>query len=737
MKAPESIIQRGFSAGELAPVLHARADNAKYVDGLRTCRNFMVLRHGAVANRAGFRFVSACKTNDANVRLQKYVADNPNESILVEVGSGYFRFFKNGAPITVDEVTAWSNATAYEVGDLAEDGGVNYYCTAAHTNQPPPDDDYWYALDGDTYEIPTPYTTGGLIGSWEQSGNVVVITHRLHDPRELIYFGDTYWVLQLADTVPTLAAPTGVVLTPPGAGPQTYAYQVTARKAETYEESLPSTAVSAAAVLAPTVAAPHTLTWTAIPAAAEYNIYCDPLGNGVFGYVGASTTNTFANPGTVPDFMVTPPLDRTPFVSAETRPHLATHYQQRRFYAQSISSPDGIEASRTGFYNNFGISSPLQDDDALSFRIAGNSNHPIRAMLGLKTLLVLTDGGGWTVGQPKTPLTPSNLPTEQETYIGAAPDVRPVVVGNAVIYLQSRGVIMRDLQFDIQVEGLAGRDLTLFAAHLFDGHVIDDMDFALTPHSIVWAVRDDGTLLGLTYVREQEVWGWHRHDTDGDFERVCTVPEATEDAVYVIVSRTIGSGLVRYIERLESREITNFDQNVFFVDSGLSYSGEPADSFSGLDHLEGKRVAIVADGSVITNGVEDVDEDEQYIVTGGTVTLPAEASHVHVGLPITHAQIETLDIDAHGTAIRDKAKRVGSVTVLLERSSRVFWSGPNATDVLPYELSRLELPADEYTGQVELALESDWEKPGRILIWQKDPLPITVLGILPNLVVGG
>lgn len=727
---PASVIQRSFAAGELAPVLHARADHEKYTAGLKTCRNFLVLRHGAVANRGGFRFVAECKTNNANVRLQRYVSENPNESILIEVGSGYFRFFKNGAPIVVSGVTAWSNATAYVAGDLASNAGVNYYCILAHTNQVPPNATYWYPLAGDLYEIPTPYTTGGLIGGWEQSGNVVAITHRLHDPRELVHSGDTSWVLRLADTEPSIVAPAGLALAPI-AGAQTYSYVVTSVKAETLEESLPTVPITDAAIAVPTAAAPHALTWTLEPDASEYNVYCDPTGNGIFGFIGAAASNLFNNPGYTPDFQVTPPLDRTPFVSAETRPHVATHYQQRRFYANAIATPERIEGSRTGFFNNFGVSSPLQDDDALSFRMVGRNYHAVRHMLGLKRLIVFTDGGAWSVGRPNEPLTPFTLGGDQETYAGAAPDVPPVVIGNSAVYLQARGSIVRDLRFDQDVEGLNGRDLTLFASHLVDGHVIDRMDYAETPHSIVWCVRDDGTLLGLTYIREENVWGWHRHDTDGDFEQVCTVPEAAEDAVYVVVRRTIGGATVRYIERLASREIVTFDEDAFFVDSGLSYSGAPATAFTGLGHLEGERVAIVADGAVVSDG-----STAAYVVTAGGVTIPAAASNVHVGLPIT-ADFETLNIDANGTAVRDKKKRVGALTLIVDKSSRSFSAGPDTGNLTGYDLSTLETATDEHTGHVEMSVSATFNDAGSIIIRQTDPLPLTILGILPNLIVGG
>lgn len=738
MDGPESVIQRGFAGGELAPVLHARADNPRYVDGLRTCRNFLVLRHGAVSNRAGFRFINACKTDSANVRLRRFVSSEPNSSILIEIGVNYFRFYKNGALIQLSgAATAWNAATNYVAGDLASSGGVNYYAKQASLNQAPPNATYWHPLDGLVYEVPHTYTTAGLIGGWEQSGNVITITHRLHDPRELVYFGDTNWVLRLADTEPATPAPTLLVLTPGGAGSERVAYVITAAGLGTYEESLVSNVVSDSTTATPTAAAPNVLTWaTPTDPVEEWYVYKDVGENGVFGFIGTAKGNEeFRDTGLIPDYNITPPLDRTPFVSAETRPHVAAHYQQRRFYGGSTATPDGIDGSRTGFVNNFGISSPLQDDDAIAFRMVGYQQQVIRHMRGLKRLLVFTDGGIWAVGdrQGRDALSPTNIPAEQETYAGVAPDVVPVVIGNSVIYLQARGSIVRDVQFDQQVEGLNGRDLTLFAAHLFDGRTIAAMDYAETPHSIVWAVRSDGVLLGLTYVRELDVWGWHRHDTtNGLFEQVCTVPEADGDAVYVVVHRTIGEASVRYIERLESREIATFDIDAFFVDSGLSYSGAPANTFSGLEHLEGERVAVLADGDVISDGTDDVE----ITVEGGSVTLEDDYSNVHIGLPI-RADFETLNLDAQGTAIRDKYKRVGSVTLIVDKSSRTFQAGPTSEDLRAYGGGVFEDAGDEHTGHVEVMLATAWNEHGRVFVRQDDPLPITILGLLPNLLTEG
>lgn len=737
MDRPESVIQRGFTGGELAPVWHARADSPRYVDGLKTCRNFIVLRQGAVANRPGFRFVNECKTTSSNVRLRRFVHEDPASSILVEIGASYFRFYKNGALIVLaGNATAWSAVTQYQIGDLVSSAGVNYYAIAPSLNQAPPNGAFWYAMPGLILEIPHTYTTTGLIGGWEQSGNTIVITHKLHDPRELIYVSDTHWIFRLADTKPGTAAPTNLVLTPGGAGTVRVAYVVTAAAKDTYEESLVSNVANDSTTAAPTDAAPNDLAWDAPAVAVEESYVYKDLGeNGVFGYIGtAKGAQAFRDTGLLPDYSITPPLDRTPFVSANTRPHVATHYQQRRFYGGSNATPDQVEGSRTGFVNNFGRSSPLQDDDAITFRMVGKQQHRIRHMIGLRRLLVLTDGGIWAVGQPNVALTPSSLGADQETYAGVAADVVPIVIGNTIVYLQARASILRDVQFDQQVEGLNGRDLTLFASHLFDGKTITCIDYAETPHSIVWCVRNDGTLLGLTYVRELDIWGWHRHNTDGLFEQVCTIPEADGDAVYVIVRRTIGGVNKRYIERLAKREITTFDTDCFFVDSGLSYSGAPANTFSGLTHLNGKSVFAVGDGDVLRDAA---GEPALFVVAGGAVTLPASYSNVHIGLPIQFMDFETLNLDAHGTAIRDKKKRVGSVTIIVDKSSRAFKAGPDTSSLVRFELSQFDQVEDEHTGQIEHGLSTSWNDHGRVFIRQTDPLPLTILGILPNLLTEG
>lgn len=749
MGATSPTFNRSFAAGELSPALAMRADLARYQQGLRTCRNFIVLRSGGASNRSGTRYVNPCKTNLANVRIIPYVGDVVGTSMLIEAGNGYLRFYLDGGLVTVDisGVASWSNATAYVIGDLVKSGGNIYYATDDGTNNDPTSQPsaFWSPpfVDG-IFEIPTPFGSSGLFNS-SQSGRVITLTHPDVQPHELIFEDVDRWVFRPVTTLPVVQPPQSPVLTNT-VGARSYGYVITAAHPVTYEESQPSAQVIDTSALAPTPDAPHLLSWTAVitdgDASPEYYVYCDPFGNGTYGYIGTATGQTaFKNPGTTPDFNLTPPIAEAKFVAAGEFPSISATYQQRRIFAATDDNPDAAYGSRVGLPSNYGISSPLQDDDALSFKIAGNNNHPIRSMVPLKTgLVLLTDGGVWTARGPEgQTLAPNAIDLEQETYVGAAVDVAPVVVGNGIVYLQARNSTVHTVRFDVQVEGLAGQDLTVAASHLFDAFAIRAMALQVVPNPIVWCVRDDGTLLSLTYVPEEGVAAWARHDTQsGIFYDVCIVPEAGEDAVYVITARDFGAGTQMSIERFASRTIRpdHVDEDGYFVDMGLSYSGAAVTSVSGLDHLDGQIVAVVADGVVVSDG--DPAAPTPVRVIAGAVALPTAASNVHVGLPIRFAELETVDLDIAGAQIRDKKKRVQALRVVLYQSSRSFRAGRSpAATLTPYRPQSIDVVTKVFSGDVELNVVGTFDDNGRVFLRQTDPLPITVLGFVPQVELGG
>src|SRR5690606_15015930 len=139
----------------------------------------------------------------------------------------------------------------------------------------------------------------------------------------------TRWILRTVSTAPTISAPTNLQGTPGAAGSRTFAYQVTAAAAETFEESVPCGPVSVANAAEPTVDAPHAITWDAVAGAAEYYVYGDLYGNGSYGYLGTATGTSFNDVGLEPDFAVTPPIPRVLFQAAGNFPTTAAVYEQR------------------------------------------------------------------------------------------------------------------------------------------------------------------------------------------------------------------------------------------------------------------------------------------------------------------------------------------------------------------------------------------------------------------------
>ncbi len=738
----ESVIQRSFVAGEISPAMGARADQTKYTSGLRTCRNFLVLRHGGVANRPGTRYVATAKLTTAT-RLMPFIFEGDDQTYMIEMGELYFRWFFHGAPVVVAGVAAWNGGTDYVVGDLVVQGGVNYYCILLNTGNSPPNATFWYPLTGDIYEVPTPYTAAQVKDvRFVQSTDVLTLTHASHAPQDLQRQGHTTWVLETVVTQPSVAVPTGLAVAKGASGTLTQNYVISAAKKETFEESYASASAGVTAAAEPTEEAPNLLTWDAHADAEEFYVHKDSFGNGIYGYIGTSTSNAFKDIGFSPDYTVTPPVPRALFVNAGEFPRVASYYQQRLLFANSIDEPEKVWASAIGSFRNFSVSTPLQDDDAVTWVLASMQLNPVAHLVPLAPLVVLTDAGEWLVlGDDTGTLLPTRINAIQKGFVGALANLRPVVVGSSMLYVQARGTRLRDFRTADQEQ--EGRDLTVFADHLFKAPLkIVGLAYAQEPLSIVWACRSDGVLLGVTYLRDHDVLGWHRHDTgaSGKFEDVQVIPDTSigEDVPYFVVQRTVNGATVRYIEHFASRNVASLDTDAFFVDSGLSYTGAPATVFSGLEHLEAEIVAVLADGQVVFDGDPDASDAEDYRVTGGAITLPMAATEVHIGLPIRFAEIETLSLDVSGTAIRDKKKRLQSLTVLVEASGRGFLAGPDASNLLEQKEEYWEPdPGALVTGQLELSLTASFVPDGRVIIRHTDPLPFTVLGVLPHLELGG
>lgn len=404
-------------------------------------------------------------------------------------------------------------------------------------------------------------------------------------------------------------------------------------------------------------------------------------------------------------------------------PSATGFYEDRLVFAGSKGFPQTFWTSKTGDYYNFGTSIPSADDDGITATLNGGQMNGIKAIIAFGEMLLLTAGGEFKVSGGGKAITGSNVLSQPQEYRGVS-DVNPVTIGSRIIYVQHQGNIIRDLAYSYDVDKYTGDDLNLLASHLFEGHKIISMAYQQIPNSIVWCVRDDGLLLGLTYIKEQDIYAWHQHTTaGGKFVSVCNIGGSTEDKLYAVIER----GGQYYVEIMESRDKSTNVEDQFFVDSGLTYEGEPTDEISGLEHLEGYTVAILADGNVLP----------QQTVENGKVLLGNEYKKVHVGLPID-AEIKTLPIDftAQDGTYLSRKKRIATVTLLLKDSrGGLFGMKENELDEVKWRSNEAYgEPISLQTGKFKVTIKSaTYDETQQIIIKQPDPLPMTVLSLIPEI----
>jgi hypothetical protein len=295
--------------------------------------------------------------------------------------------------------------------------------------------------------------------------------------------------------------------------------------------------------------------------------------------------------------------------------------------------------------------------------------------------------------------------------------------------------IIRDLGYELYSESFTGADISILANHLFTGYTIKEMTYAQNPDRLVLCVRSDGKLLTLTFMREQEILAWSWHDTNNGvdlFKSVSSIPNATNNynEIWVAVQR----GTKRYIERFAQRLASTLPEEQIFLDSAITYRGAPTNNVTGLDHLNGYTVGILADGNVMT----------QQVVTGGTLpaNLPANYSVIHIGIPY-NSDVETLNVDAPMPDGTMQGRKVKISDVLLRvENSRGGYIGPDSATL--HTLSgapmtgRLVTTYDATgvltlnTGEIKENLGSGYEDGGRMFIRQSDPLPFTLLALIPQ-----
>jgi hypothetical protein len=436
----------------------------------------------------------------------------------------------------------------------------------------------------------------------------------------------------------------------------------------------------------------------------------------------------------LPDNSQSPPDDTILLNEAENDyPTAVTYHEQRRWFAGTNGKPQVVFATRNGTESNLTNSIPARDADGLEVRVASMQNNQIIHLVPLTDLIAFTRGGEFRIYADNAPsITPTSITIKPQGY-GGANNVQPVVTTGSILYVQAQGSRVREMAYGGESSnyGYKSIDVSVMVPHRLNGFEVVQLAYSRAPEPTLWAVRNDGTLLGMTYLPEQQVFGWHAHDTEGGVFESCTaVAENNEDALYVVVRRTINGRSVRYVERLNTRVLVD-PADAFFVDSGLSYSGSPISTLSGLHHLEGQTVDILADGAV----------EPRQVVSNGQVTLSQAASKVSVGLPIT-ADVATLPLALEGAAASGQgtAKNVNKVHLRVNQAS-IVKAGPSFDRLREYPARAVTDPYGSppalRNGELSLSIDPSWNQDGHVCVRQDLPLPLTLLSLTLEVQAGG
>jgi hypothetical protein len=730
-----------FNAGEFSPALEGRTDLAKYPHACKLIENFLLLSQGPAQRRGGSRYVAPVK-NESNRGWLVRFEFNATQAFILEFGDLYVRFYT----------------------------------------------DHGYVLNvGVPYEIVSPYAIADLTNAdgscalqFVQSGDVVYLAHSSEAVKAytLTRFANTNWVfaeyapnqgpfLEENGTTTTViaSATTGAITLTASAA--TFVATDVGRLVRLQVQNLNVKPWEAGKVYAINdLARFDGKTYKALTAATSGSAPpTHEQGNAFDGQAGVQWAYQDAGYGIARITAFTSNLIVSATVIQDAAnglnqiPADAVANASTRWRLGAWSATSGYPSSVTFFLNRlhwgFGLrwaasvpndfANMSQDffgettiDAAIVEQVQAQDVNAIEWMEGVDRLVIGTGGGEFVVGPQTTneAYGPGNISIVKQSKQRVRA-VQPVLAGNSVVYVQRAGRKLLSLDYVIERDKFASTDLAVLAERITRTGIIATA-FQGEPHQIVWCLLGNGKLIGFTYNQEQEVTGWHRHPIGGSgfVESIASIPapDGNREELWLIVRRTINGATHRYVEYFErpwegpDQDGTEGDDqaDAFYVDSGLTYDGASTTTITGLDHLEGETVQILADGAV----------QPDKTVSGGAITLTRSASKVQVGLQAI-ARLVPMRLEGgnpEGTS-QGKLSRITDLVIrFVDTLGGKAGLMGRTLDAISFRSPSTLMGSAEAirSGDFHMTFPGDWERDEFLEIRQEQPLPMTVAALMPN-----
>lgn len=541
-----------FAAGELGPRVYGRMDLPQYRAGCRRLENMLVLPEGGVTRRPGTTYVTSVKDNSKSVRLF-VLQHSALEATVLEVGHQYIRFYKDGAPI----------------------------------------------LDGATpYEIVSPYAEADLpdvdIGQW--GNDTLYIVHPDYAPRKLARTSDTSWAISTPEftgiTTSTSYTISTVDTTNDGVtlvGTPTLVDSLAVRMfivSDGGSDALPGGIADDKTVYYVKWNSTHSI-WELYPTLADHAAGTNKVD---LSSTGTGTLALFA----VEDFR----LD-------DHFPRFVTSYEQRMVMGGPNYDPNAIFGSQImdpeSFANTEGT-----DADGWQHNLYRSQFDDVLWAIGDTALLAGATNALWRIGGAESILSAANTPViRAQSGVGCSA-MKPVLFQEFIVFAERGGRRIRSTSYNQDVEKHVTEDMTQLSPHITESGV-KEMTYSQLPFPILWAAREDGKVITLSFSRAMGVAAWSEHDFSGEVESVVAVPHSSEatglhqdDRVWFVVKRTINGSVERHVEYID---FAGWRDPTYarYVDSSVSFTGVGPVTITGITAAD-PAVVTVDDATGLTNG---------------------------------------------------------------------------------------------------------------------------------------
>lgn len=840
-------IINAFNAGELSPQLEGRTDLAKYYSGCRTLENFLIFSYGGATRRPGTKFIAQAKNSDEAVRLIPFEHSTVQAYILA-FGDEYIRFFRNGGQILDpnDPNNPLEISTPYDTDSGTDLFELHFVQSAdimyiVHPKYKPrklsrTSDTDWtlteitfsrgpFLKDNITDVNITPSDTTGIITltasddtfNVNHIGSLWQLTHTVDGNTISGSFSNN--VSEQNSASSTVQLNREFVFTTHGTWKGDVILQRSFNGGVIWKDVLPVHYENDGN---------RQFTDTEIVDDAIYRIH-SPAGSGGidsgtmnFNFTalshdiqGVVEVNGFTSATVVSAIVVNTLGVNTPtaiwaegaWSLDEGFPSTVAFYEERIVYAATINNPQTIWMSQSDDWDNF-LAGSL-DSDAFDRTLAADQVNVIRWMSPQEWLLVGTVGGEWKMGSGNNedPITPTRAVIKRQSTYGSA-YLQPSVANNVILYVQRQKRKVRELVFNFETDSWLSPDLTVLSEQITDSGIIQTA-FQKAPDPILWTVLTNGDIAAMTYQRSQDVVGWHRQKSGTDnFESVAIIPGEGEDEIWVSIQRIIDGNTVRYIEQFQPRDWGDDQEDIFFVDSGLSFDGGEAISITNITQADpavvtaashgfndgeqvritdvsgmteiNDRVYTVDDSDVNTFSLEDsagigdinsvdftqytlggsVEQVENRfstishlegetvdIAAGGvfygtdtvsdaTITLSDFFNTVHIGKNYI-SKLQPMKLEVPGNNISGRTKRITDITVRFHNALQCKY-GPTEDSILDVfsfvdeDSDELEAVQSLFTGEIKAQMDADYGTEGNIFLQVDEPVPCTIISILPE-----